>query len=322
MFNSGKNLLRAAVVLGAWVASSSASAATINIVGCDALTTDASAGASSITITCGTPSAPPPPSATAPGNCSVTPSPTQLPATGGSVSLTANCTSGPAPTSTTWTRTRTGSFAASFSPPDTLPDNSASSAPAYYTYAARLCAGDPNVAANCTTASSSTVTVAAGVVAPPPSASSCGSSTVVTPVLETSGQATDFNFTGDRFLASGGFNGTAVAVGKINVPSTAKLGGSAWLQVYEYAGVKTDRRMWLSKSRCNTAFTGTGYAAGKTPTIYIRVGGSPLTGEVLMQPGETWYVMVKNETALFGGAATSSCTTGDCPAAITLTTIK
>ena len=114
-------------------------------------------------------------------------------------------------------------------------------------------------------------------------------------------------FSGQRFLTQD-FNGAAVVVGTIRVPAGAS--GASRLQVYEYVDTKTDRRMWVSRSRCDMSqSSGAAYASGKTPTIYIRVGGTPSYNEVLMQPGETWYLMVRNEASLFGSVSPSCSTT-------------
>jgi hypothetical protein len=129
-------------------------------------------------------------------------------------------------------------------------------------------------------------------------------------------------FTGQRFLTQD-FNGAAVVVGTIRVP--AGVSGASRLQVYEYVDTKTDRRVWLSKSRCDMSqSSGASYAFGKTPTVYIRVGGTPVAGELLMQAGETWYVMIKNEMS-FWGAISPSCSTtagAHCNVGITLHTIQ
>ena len=315
MFLSVKQFVAKAAVIGAGlVASCVAGAGTLNIIGCDSFTGDISTG----TITCvpgGTVSPPPPPSPTAPSGCSATAGPSSFPtAAGGTVQLTASCSSGAAVASATWTRTRSGATTP-VSAPDTLPSNSTSSTAAAYTYAARLCAADGT---SCTTATTATVTVPAGVAAAP---STCGSLSVVTPNLEGNSSVTEMTFTGERFVTQD-FSGAAVVVGTIRVP--AGVSGKSSLQVYEYVDTKTDRRVWLSKSRCDMSQFGAAYASGKTPTINIRVGGTPAWNEVLMQPGETWYLMVKNEAALFGSIQPSCSTSSGahCNVGITLFSIQ
>lgn len=295
MYLSLKQLLATAAVLGAvLVASSVASAATLNIVGCDSF--DISNG----TITCVTGTTPPsPPTTGAPSGCTATASPSLLAtAAGGTVQLTASCSSGAAVASATWTRTRSGA-STSVSAPDTVPSNSSGASAAVYTYTARLCAAD----GSCNSAATGTVTVPAGVAAAP---ATCGSLSVITPYLEQNSSVTDMTWSGENFVTQD-FNGAAVVVSAITVPAGAS--GASRVQVYEYVDTKTDRRMWLSRSRCDMSkSSGAAYASGKTPTIYIRVGGTPAYNEVLMQPGETWYLMVKNEAALFTSIA-PSCST-------------
>jgi hypothetical protein len=209
--------------------------------------------------------------------------------------------------------------------PDTVPDNSNASTAAVYTYTARLCATD----GSCTSVSSGTVTVPAGAAPPPPPPSTCGNLSVITPFLEGNSSVSEMTFTGQRFLTQD-FNGAAVVVGTIKVPAGAS--GKSRLQVYEYVDTKTDRRVWLSKSRCDMSVSsGAAYAYGKTPTVYLSVGVPPavnpttnLPTEVFMQAGETWYVMIKNEMS-FWGAISPSCSTtagAHCNVGITLHTIQ
>jgi hypothetical protein len=54
---------------------------------------------------------------------------------------------------------------------------------------------------------------------------------------------------------------------------------------------------------------------GNGPVFDIQIGGAPTSSKVLMQPGETWYLMVKNEGKL---SATSTCPTGTCDIGIKL----
>jgi hypothetical protein len=306
-----KYFVKAAVIGAALVASSVAGAGTLNIVGCDSF--EISNG----TITCVTSTTPPSP--TAPSGCSATATPSAFPtATGGAVQLSASCTGGAAVASQTWTRTRSGAVT-QVSAPYVVPDNSSASSSAVYTYTARLCAADGT---SCTSATTGTVTVPAGIAPPPAPPSTCGNLSVVTPFLEGNSSLTEMSFSGQRFLTQD-FNGSAVVVGTIKVPSGAS--GASRLQVYEYVDTKTDRRVWLSKSRCDMSqSSGAAYAFGKTPTVYIRVGGTPTASEVLMQPGETWYVMIKNEMSFWGQVSPSCSTTAGahCNVGITLHTIQ
>ncbi|MBK7742814.1 MAG: hypothetical protein IPI40_03620 [Betaproteobacteria bacterium] len=55
--------------------------------------------------------------------------------------------------------------------------------------------------------------------------------------------------------------------------------------------------------------------AGGGPTMNIKVGGDRDDANVYMQPGETWYLMVKNEQLQ---SSATSCTSGSCDIGIKL----
>jgi hypothetical protein len=86
--------------------------------------------------------------------------------------------------------------------------------------------------------------------------------------------------------------------------------------VFEYAGDVTTRKAYLSKTMCDTSATSKPYLLRDTgPVFAVQVGGTPTTSAVYMQPGETWYLMVKNEQLL---STKSSCTSGACDIGIKL----
>lgn len=291
---SGLTALVAGAVPGLAVAQSSSASLTID--GCSSLTyvSGTTFKCEPITTTPG-----------APTGCSVSPSSTSLPSSGGSVSLTAGCTGGGAITSTTWTRNG-ANFSGTF--PDALPANSSSSA-VTYTYVATFCAGSL-----CTSASAS-ATVAATVVSPPPPSASCGDLKVIEPYMEGNSAQKKLLFTGDRYVTSGlGSSTTTIAVAEIPVPTG--IAGETTLAVFEYGSGATSRKAWLSKTRCDLSATSLPYRQiGSGPVFDIHVGTTQVSGKINMQPGETWYLMVKNEQ-LF--SSKTSCSSGYCDIGIKL----
>jgi len=212
---------------------------------------------------------------------------------------------------TTWKRSGT-----TVSAPDTVPSNAASSTAASYSYTATFCTNADG--SLCTTVGAGTVTVAAGVVAPPPAVGSCADQklAVVTPYLETNSGVTALTLDGARFVTQG-FTGYNVVVATIRVPDGAS-GGTA-LAAYEYTNSATGRRMWLSKSPCDFSNEKYPYYQASTAPrlpIWIGAGGDP-SKYVVMQPGETWYAMVRNQSVGFFGV-TNTCKSGECNIAIKL----
>jgi hypothetical protein len=194
-----------------------------------------------------------------------------------------------------------------------LPSNSQGTSPVSYNYTARFCAADGT---SCTNASK-TVTVAAGA-APAPGPTSCGNLAIIEPRGELNAQQRILTFDGARYLTSGfGSASTNVVVAQINVPANIRSGTSS-LQVYEYGTSKTSRRVWLSKTRCDFSATASPYnpTPSNGPSITVKVGGANDPAMVSMQPGETWYLMVKNEKIVWG-TVSSSCS-GTCDVAIEL----
>ena len=274
-----------------------APAATLTINGCATLTVEANG-----TITCNAVAATPPVEG-APTGCTVSPLSVSLPVTGGQVNApTVACTGGGQVAQTTWTRLQ-----ASVTFPVTLPANALGS-PQTYTFAGSVC-----TATNLCTPVSYSATVAAGETVPPV-AGSCGNLKVITPTEEKDASNTTMTFTGQRYLTSGLAGADTIAVAKIVVP--ADISGITTLSIAPW-GVNTTRRAWLSKNCGDTSATAAPFKmqAGGGPTMNIQVGGAPTTSAVQMQPGETWYLMVKNEQLL---SNKSSCLSGNCDIGIKL----
>jgi hypothetical protein len=304
-----KQLLAVAAVFGSGLGVSlGAAAATLNIIGCDSFSGNPETG----TITCVTGSTTPPsPPAGAPSGCTASVSPTSLPAIGGAVNLaTASCTSGGTPDDSKTKLKRNGVVV---SRPDTLPSNSASSTAKLYTYSAQFCTSDGICGAD---VAAGTVTVAAGVTTPPPSTGSCGNLKLINQFLVDGGRSTSDPLTFDqaRYVTSG-FDGSSVAVATIKVP--AGVIGATSVEVREYTAQATGRRVWLSKSICDFTATGRYYQGAPQVKLPIWIGASNPDPAyyALMQPGETWYVMVKNESLGYFGV-TNTCKSGGCEASI------
>jgi hypothetical protein len=304
-----KQLLAVAAVFGSGLGVSlGAAAATLNIIGCDSFSGDPTTG----TITCVTGSTTPPsPPAGAPSGCTASVSPTSLPAIGGAVNLaTASCTSGGTPDDSKTKLKRNGVVV---SRPDTLPSNSTSSASARYSYTAQFCTSDGTCGAD---VAAGTVTVAAGVTTPPPSTGSCGNLKVINQfIAELRGGTSDpLTFDQTRYITSG-FDGSSVVVATIKVP--AGVIGSTSVEVREYGAQATGRRVWLSKTMCDFTATGRYYQAAPQVKLPIWIGASNPDPAYYawVQPGETWYVMVKNESFGYFGV-TNTCKSGGCEASV------
>jgi len=110
--------------------------------------------------------------------------------------------------------------------------------------------------------------------------------------------------TGERFVSSG-FGANQILIATLTVPSSTSLSYSN-IAVFEYGGPTTYRRVWVSKTRCDLSATYP-YALGNTaPNLYFSIGTD--AGYMVFQPGETWYIHIKNEKP--GGS--TSCPTGTC----------
>ena len=108
-----------------------------------------------------------------------------------------------------------------------------------------------------------------------------------------------------------GFAGVStIVVSKIEVP--ANISGATTLAIYEYGSAATNRKAWLSKTMCDMS-AGLGspyYRNSGGPVFSITTGtAAPTDGSAWMQPGEVWYLMVKNEKF---SSTSSSCPTGNC----------
>ena len=262
---------------------------------CASWTTGGSILAPTITCNAGTP---PPPGAPV---CTISAN-GQNPLTisaAGLVALSASCTNTDANTTWAWT----GAGASSTTPAGATPGTQSLTVSATTTFG--VIATNSNGPSNNPTV---VVTVGTPPPPPPPAAGDCP------------GYA---NLTRDMGVVamngvpsiSTGFGSGTIAVATLQVPQGAYSRNVNQISIYEYGGVATSRRGYISKARCDMS----GQAVGGTaPAFSFDIGGpavDPLSGMIVhavMQPGETWYVMVVNVRS--NGA--SSCTSGTCNIAI------
>jgi len=247
------------------------------------------------TITCTTGA--PPPSSGAPTGCTLTVNgQSSLSVVGGTtVTLSAQCATGN-PTVFKWTNPSGAGFGTGVSSAPFVVNSNA-------TFSVT-----PNNGQDGNTATAS-VTVSG--TAPPPSSASCGGySTLDLGTLPFTNR-----------LTSSGFGNNGMAIATLQVPGGFSRNVNT-IAIYEYGGAVTGRRAWLSKTRCDTSATAAPYFIQDTgPVFNYSIGGAAIDiyGQpiVVMQPGETWYLMVRNETSFYGNALKSSCTSGNCDIGIT-----
>lgn len=91
-----------------------------------------------------------------------------------------------------------------------------------------------------------------------------------------------------QVIYSSGFK-DQLLIGILHVPATGTLTGGSTISIFEYGTNPVDRQAWLSKTKGDTS--GVSYNSS-APQIEYSIGG---TKSVVMHPGETWYLMVKNQ---------------------------
>jgi hypothetical protein len=149
---------------------------------------------------------------------------------------------------------------------------------------------------------STTVTVSGS--SPPPTTTSCSGYTTV--------NLGDLHFDGSR-VATSGVTGSAVAYGRIVVPS-GWAGKVASIAIYEYIDPQYAKKAYLSKnSPCGFTAVWPAYGEGSSMNLKASFDTS-LSNAVRMNAGEIWYLTVKNER--LSGAP--SCGSGSCNFAITM----
>ena len=253
---------------------------------CASWTTGGSILAPTITCNAGTP---PPPGAPV---CTISAN-GQNPLTmsaAGAVALSASCSNTDGSTTWAWT----GAGASPTTPAGPTPGQQSLTVSATTTFGV--------VATNATGPSAPvTVTVTVGAPPPPPGPlpATCGNLKVVDMGVLPA-------FTAQ--VNSSGFGANTVAIATLKVPAGFPASTST-IYVFEVEGGGTWRKVWLSQTVCDmSATTSPAFtSAGNRPSIPYNIGGTDPSANV-MQPGQTWYMMVVNQKP---GSTASSCT-GSC----------
>jgi hypothetical protein len=138
------------------------------------------------------------------------------------------------------------------------------------------------------------------VTTPTPTTGNCSSySTINLGDLAFNGTQTDSN----------GMRAGVVAYGRIVIPNplpTGWYGKTTSLSVFEYGSGSVWKKVYLSKTPCDFP-TGIGsWSQGINTNLYMTFGTQGFLS-TSVQPGDIWYVMVKDE-ALYG--TTASCAPG------------
>ena len=126
----------------------------------------------------------------------------------------------------------------------------------------------------------------------------------------------DLQINGSRTV-SANMKGAAVAYGKITIPNPLPanwLGRTTQISVFEYGDLAYWKKVYLSKSACDFTPSPSAFGQGTGVNIYLTYGTVGYN-TVTVQPGDVWYVNVKNES-MFGSG---SCGLGlSCNFAVTV----
>ena len=225
------------------------------------------------------------------GTCSigVTTTPSPMTSAGGSVALSANCTT--TMTSFAWTK-GSSSLGTTSTASDTLPANTGTSSVSN-TYGLTAC----NASSQCVPATSTTVFVPAAGGAPIPPGTISGSGFNKTLNVDLPWTSTT---SASRILTSnfGGFGANDAMVIQLHPPAGALSTAYGSVALYEWGGGPITRLAVISTTPCDfsTANAATLYNVqkGNDPKFILKVGGTQPIGYVLLQPGVTYYLNVKN----------------------------
>lgn len=276
-----------------------AASVSLNLPSCTAFTlSDTGGGNYSLNCTTG-PTAP-----GAPTNCVVTATTTPSPITssGGQVSLAATCSGTTASTTWSWARGTTSISGTGATTSDTLPANSGQAAVSY-SYVATVCNGTA-----CASAGTS-VTVpgtSGGPVIGGPIACSGYASTLVIDLPWANAQGASRILTANK----GSFGTNDAMVIRFTVPAGVQSTSPGMIGMAEYGGGQVGRFATLSQTACDFGKTAwfVDVWQGNSLTIGMQVGGAPSSYAALVQPGQTYYLNVRN-TNRWG---TKTCTESSC----------
>ena len=285
-------VLAAAVATGGFiVAPMPVHAATLT---CTSSTFTASAdGSGNITVNCTSPS-------TGGSTCSISVSPTSLPASGGNVSVTTSCGANSAVTggksvqatsTTTWT--------------DAIPANAGATS-LTYTYTVN---GDAGTDSKSVVQAGTSTGGGTGGSPPPGTPISCpGYSKTI--VLDLAWGAPG---SAAPRMTTSGFGNDAIVVARFTTPATTAAGVFATISSGEWGDQPTARTAALSTTACDFSSPNplgkyaTLNAGQQTPSVVYAVGGTSRVYAIL-QPSTTYYFNIKN----VNGAGAPSCTSSTC----------
>lgn len=266
----------------------------VNFSGCSSVTVSGN------TVTCQTGTS------TGGGSCSITASPSSLPSTGGSVSLTANCT-GFTPTLYTWTKngaalnSTTGNATS-----DTLGGNQGT-ADITYTYSVSGCAGSTCASNSAPVVVAKGTTGGGGGGGP---VSCAGFSKTVYVDMPWGTTSRDGSTAYPRLYTNdfGGLTGHDALVIKLNPPGGVASVGAGSISLSEWGGGPYTRYAVISTTPCDFSVIPSTYNYKIATNVFysLQVGGNQPAGVFVFQPGVTYYLNIKNANQY----GTQTCPTG------------
>lgn len=140
------------------------------------------------------------------------------------------------------------------------------------------------------------IQVTVNAVTPPPAASKCANYSAI--------NLGDLSFDGSQ-VDSFNMRGSSVAYGRIVIPNPLPAGWAgrtAQVSVFEHGEGAFWKKVYLSKAACDFTPATSAWGQGTGVTLYMSLGGTGF-GTMTVQPGDIWYLNVKNES-IFG---TPSC---------------
>jgi hypothetical protein len=226
-------------------------------------------------------------------SCTTLATPNPVAATGGNVSLAVSC-SGGSPVAAGWTTSLAGATISGNTM--TVPANTGTSSRAVVAFI-RACSADATPV--CADFSAQTTQSADSITQGPPP-TTCGDSPV------TDMGAVQMN---GIPVFSKSFGSNTIAIASFTVPAGYARSTNT-IAIFEYGTAPTSRRAWMSKTRCDMSATAPPYFySDQGPVFSFSIGGNDPYA-INMQPGETWYMMVRNQKPF--SPYVTSCAGGAC----------